>query len=41
MMVLLTAYLNAGDPPEGDDSEMRERRIEFCNGLPLAAVPLD
>lgn len=30
IMVLLTAYLNDGDPPAGEDSEMRERRIEFC-----------
>jgi hypothetical protein len=32
MIVLLTAYLNDGEPPVGDDSEMRERRIEFCVG---------
>ncbi len=31
MMVLLTAYLYAGDPPGGDDSEMRDRSIEFCD----------
>jgi len=30
MMVLLTAYLYDGDPPVGDDSEMRERKMEFC-----------
>lgn len=32
MMVLLTAYLYDGVPPAGDDSEMRERRMEFCVG---------
>jgi hypothetical protein len=31
-MVLLTAYLYAGVPPTGDDSEINERRIEFCDG---------
>lgn len=30
MMVLLTAYLYDGFPPAGEDSEIRERRIEFC-----------
>ena len=30
MMVLLTAYLNDGKPPEGEDSDIKERRIEFC-----------
>jgi hypothetical protein len=30
MMVLLTAYLNEGDPPAGDDSEINDFRIEFC-----------
>lgn len=30
MMVLFTAYLNDGEPPAGEDSEIRERRIEFC-----------
>jgi hypothetical protein len=29
-MVLLTAYLNDGEPPVGEDSEIRERRMEFC-----------
>jgi len=32
MIVLFTAYLNDGEPPAGDDSEIRERRIEFCGG---------
>lgn len=30
IMVLLTAYLKAGLPPEGEDSEMRDLRMEFC-----------
>ena len=30
MIVLLTAYLNDGEPPVGEDSEIKERRIEFC-----------
>lgn len=29
MMVLLTAYLNEGVPPVGDDSEMRDLKMEF------------
>jgi hypothetical protein len=29
MIVLLTAYLYEGDPLAGDDSEMRDFRIEF------------
>ena len=29
MMVLLTAYLNDGEPPAGEDSEINERRMEF------------
>jgi hypothetical protein len=29
IMVLLTAYLKLGCPPGGDDSEIRERSIEF------------
>ena len=29
MMVLFTAYLNDGEPPAGEDSEIRDRRIEF------------
>jgi hypothetical protein len=33
MMVLLTAYLYEGDPPAGDDSDIKERRIEFCNNV--------
>jgi hypothetical protein len=33
MMVLLTAYLKDGVPPAGDDSEIRERRMEFCDGI--------
>lgn len=32
MMVLLTAYLKDGVPPAGEDSEIKERRIEFCEG---------
>lgn len=31
MIVLLTAYLKDGlPPPEGDDSEINWRRMEFC-----------
>jgi hypothetical protein len=30
--VLLTAYLNDGEPPVGEDSEIKERRMEFCKG---------
>lgn len=30
MMVLLTAYLKDGVPPVGDDSEISDFRIEFC-----------
>lgn len=30
MMVLFTAYLYAGVPPAGEDSEIKARRIEFC-----------
>ena len=30
IIVLLTAYLNDGDPPDGEDSEIKERRMEFC-----------
>lgn len=33
MMVLLTAYLYEGLPPAGEDSDMRERRIEFCEDV--------
>ena len=29
MIVLLTAYLKEGVPPEGDDSEMSDRKMEF------------
>lgn len=29
MMVLLTAYLNEGVPPVGEDSEMSDRKMEF------------
>lgn len=29
MMVLFTAYLNEGVPPVGEDSDIRDRRIEF------------
>jgi hypothetical protein len=35
MMVLLTAYLYDGDPPAGDDSEMSERRMEFCEKIQI------
>jgi hypothetical protein len=30
MIVLLTAYLNDGVPPAGDDSEISDRKMEFC-----------
>lgn len=48
MMVLLTAYLYDGVPPAGEDSEMRDRSIEFCKeievriwaGGPLSGVNL-
>lgn len=31
IIVLLTAYLKEGEPPdEGVDSEIRDLRIEFC-----------
>lgn len=29
IIVLLTAYLNAGLPPAGEDSEINDLRIEF------------
>lgn len=32
MMVLLTAYLYDGVPPAGEDSEINERKMEFCGG---------
>ncbi len=32
MIVLFTAYLYDGDPPAGDDSDIRDRRMEFCDG---------
>ena len=35
MMVLLTAYLNDGVPPAGDDSEISDRRMEFCERIKL------
>ncbi len=31
MIVLLTAYLYDGLPPAGDDSEISERKMEFCD----------
>lgn len=33
MIVLLTAYLKEGEPPAGDDSDIRDFRIEFCDDL--------
>ena len=33
IIVLLTAYLNEGVPPAGDDSEMRDRRMEFYHAI--------
>jgi hypothetical protein len=30
MIVLLTAYLYDGVPPAGEDSEIRDRKMEFC-----------
>jgi hypothetical protein len=30
MIVLLTAYLYDGVPPAGDDSEISDRKMEFC-----------
>jgi hypothetical protein len=33
MIVLLTAYLNAGLPPAGEDSDIKDLRIEFCARL--------
>jgi hypothetical protein len=43
IMVLLTAYLNDGELPAGEDSEIKERRMEFCeeargqNGMTVTA----
>ena len=31
MIVLLTAYLNEGVPFGGEDSEIKDFRIEFCS----------
>jgi hypothetical protein len=42
MIVLLTAYLYEGLPPVGDDSEIRERKMEFwrdgCQSRTFIAV---
>ena len=38
IMVLFTAYLKDGEPPVGDDSEMTERRMEFCVDRMLEGV---
>jgi hypothetical protein len=33
MIVLLTAYLYDGVPPAGEDSEINERKMEFCGDV--------